>query len=179
MIYGERIRFRHAEREDLPVFVAWLNDPELRHGIFMHLPMSLAREEAWFEEMIKRPLDEQILVIEIKRGKDWKAIGTCSYHKVDWRVRSAEVGIMIGEKDQWDKGYGTETIRLLIKHGFETLNLNRIDLQVYDDNPRAIRAYEKAGFVHEGRLRQAQYIDGRYVDVLRMSVLRSEWELQK
>ena len=175
MIYGDRIRLRQAEHADLPTFVGWLNDPEVRHGIQMHLPMSMAREEAWFEEMLKRPLDTQILVIEAKKGKSWATIGTCGFHNIDTRVHSSEVGILIGDKTYWNKGYGTETMRLLLKHGFETLNLNRIDLMVYEDNPGALRAYEKAGFVLEGRLRQAHYSDGVYKDVLIMSVLRSEW----
>jgi diamine N-acetyltransferase len=178
MIYGDRIRLRQPERSDLPTFVAWLNDPEVRHGIHMHLPMSLAREEDWFEGMIKRPVEEQTLVIEIKQGKKWVTAGTCGFHNIDWRVHRAEVGILIGEKSLWSKGYGTEAMRLLLKHGFETLNLNRIDLMVYEDNPGAIRAYEKAGFVQEGRLRQAQYSKGAYQDVLIMSVLRSEWNNQ-
>jgi len=83
---------------------------------------------------------------------------------------------MIGEKNYWNQGYGTESITLLLKHGFETLNLNRIMLRVYEDNPRAIRCYEKAGFVHEGRLREARYFEGVYRDVMLMSVLRREWD---
>jgi RimJ/RimL family protein N-acetyltransferase len=86
------------------------------------------------------------------------------------------VGIFIGDKKYWSLGYGTEAMKLVLKHGFETLNLNRIFLRVYENNPRAIRSYEKAGYVHEGRMRQGHYQDGQYVDVLFMSVLRSEWE---
>lgn len=175
MIYGERIRLRHAEREDLSTFVAWLSDLEVRKGIHMHLPMSQAREEVWFDEMLKRPVDMQTLVIEARQGKKWKMIGNCGFHNIDWRVRSAELGILIGAKKEWNKGYGTETMRLLLKHGFEALNLNRLDLLVYEDNPGAVRAYEKAGFVHEGRMRQAEFSEGEYKDVLLMSVLLSEW----
>jgi RimJ/RimL family protein N-acetyltransferase len=65
---------------------------------------------------------------------------------------------------------------LLLKHGFEILNLNRIMLQVYEDNPRAIRCYEKVGYKHEGRLRQARYWNGEYLDILIMSVLKEEWD---
>jgi RimJ/RimL family protein N-acetyltransferase len=63
----------------------------------------------------------------------------------------------------------------MLKHGFDTLNLNRIALRVFKNNPRAIRSYEKAGFVHEGRLRQEHYQNGEYVDVFIMSILRTEW----
>jgi RimJ/RimL family protein N-acetyltransferase len=176
MIYGERIRLRAVERADLPQFVEWLNDPEVRAGLLLHLPMSLAEEEVWFEGMIKRPPPEHPMVIEVQQGGGWVMIGNCGMHNIDARCRSAEVGIFIGDKRRWNQGYGTEAMRLLLRHGFETLNLNRIQLDVYEDNPGAIRAYEKAGFVHEGRKRQGMYKDGRYIDVLIMSVLRSEWD---
>lgn len=176
MIYSGRIRLRAPERSDIPRFVNWLNDPEVRAGLLVSLPLSTADEEGWFEAMLKRPLEEHPMTIEVRQGDDWLPVGNCGFHNVDWRCRAAEVGIFIGEKSLWNRGYGTEVMRLLLKHGFHTLNLNRIALDVYETNPRAIRSYEKAGFVHEGRRRQAMYKDGRYVDILQMSVLRSEWQ---
>ncbi len=86
------------------------------------------------------------------------------------------MGIVIGEKTYWNKGYGTEVIGLLLRHGFTTLNLHRIYLRVFQNNKRAIRAYEKAGFIHEGRQRQAEFQDGKYLDVILMSVLKDEWK---
>lgn len=184
MIYGERIRFRHAERSDIPRFVEWLNDPEVRKGILIYLPMSLMEEEAWFENMNKRPVDERVLCIDMRQpGQDgqadtWKHIGSCGFNDINWRNRSAEFGILIGDKSVWNQGYGTEAVRLLVKLGFETLNLNRIYLHVFGNNPRAVRAYEKAGFTHEGRHRQANFQDGQYIDELVMSILREEWLAQ-
>jgi diamine N-acetyltransferase len=176
MIYGERVRLRHVERDDLPRFVEWLNDPEVRHGLSLYLPLSMGEEEQWFENMMKGKPYEQPLVIEVEAEPGWTMIGNSGFFGFDWRIRKAELGILIGDKSYWNRGYGTEVMRLLLHHGFTTLNLNRIFLRVYEDNPRAIRAYEKAGFVHEGRLRQAEFHDGRYLDVLLMSVLESEWK---
>lgn len=184
MIFGDRIRFRHAERSDIPIFVGWLNDPEVRQGIVLYLPMSQAEEEHWFENMLKRSPDERVLCIEVRQPvaegqvESWKLIGNCGFFEIDWRNRSSELGIIIGEKSFWNQGYGGEAVLLLLKLGFETLNLNRIFLRVFETNPRAIRAYEKAGFTHEGRLRQAEYQDGRYIDVLVMSILQEEWGAQ-
>jgi diamine N-acetyltransferase len=181
MIYGERIRFRAVEREDLPIFVKWLNDPEVIQGILVHSPISQADEENWFERMIKRPPDEHVFGIEVQEidqdgGKgNWKLIGTFAFDHIDWRNQSSEFGIMIGDKSYWNQGYGTEAVRLLAQHGFKTLNLNRIFLHVFENNPRATRAYEKAGFIHEGRERQAEFKDGKYIDVLRMSMLKDEF----
>jgi len=115
-------------------------------------------------------------VIEVLEGEDWLAIGNCGLMLFDWRIRMAEAGIFIGEKRLWNQGYGSGAMTLLLRHAFETLNLNRISLHVYETNLRAIRSYEKVGFIHEGRLRQAEYQDGRYVDVVLMSVLRSDWQ---
>jgi RimJ/RimL family protein N-acetyltransferase len=176
VIYGKRIRFRAPERSDLATFVKWINDPEVRAGVSLFLPMSLTQEEQWFAEMQKRPEEERPLTIEVNENGKWQAIGNIGFFKIDSISRSSEVGIMIGNKDYWDKGYGTESMKLILKHGFYTLNLNRIFLRVFANNPRAIRCYEKVGFVLEGRMRQAIYTEGEYFDILLMSVLREEWK---
>jgi len=115
------------------------------------------------------------LGIEVHTEEGWHLIGSCGFSNIEWTNRAAEIGIVIGEKPCWDHGYGTETMRLLIRHAFDTLNLNRVFLRVHEPNKRAIRAYERAGFVREGCMRQAVFKDGRYQDVIIMSVLRSEW----
>ncbi len=175
MIYGERLRLRAAEREDLPRFVAWFNDPEVTQNLAHHYPMSRASEERWFDNMMSLPPAEQALAIEIRDGEGWKAIGSTSFMHFDGINRSAEVGIVIGEKAHWNQGYGRDTMRLMLKYGFCTLNLHRIFLKVYERNVRGIKAYEHAGFKHEGRMRHAAFLDGRYYDVLLMSVLSEEF----
>jgi diamine N-acetyltransferase len=170
MIFGKRVRLRGIEREDLPRFVRWLNDPEVIHGLEIATPMSLAQEERWFQSMLEKPVETHPL------GTDWVPIGNIGLQGIDWKARCAEVGIFIGEKRFWNQGFGTEAMRLMIGYGFGTLNLNRIALRVYETNPRAIHSYINAGFVHEGRLRQAHYQDGKLIDVLILSVLRSEWK---
>jgi RimJ/RimL family protein N-acetyltransferase len=180
MIYGERIRLRRDERTDLPKFVEWLNDPQVsRYLLAMRLPFSQANEEQWFENMLKNPPEEQPFAIEIRDGDGWRLIGNCGFSDINRTARNAEVGLLIGDKSCWNKGYGTEVMCLLLRTGFETLNLNRIFLRVDEANKGGIRAYEKAGFVHEGRMRQAAYSEGRYSDYLFMSVLRSEWDAQR
>jgi RimJ/RimL family protein N-acetyltransferase len=180
MIYDESIRLRAVEKDDLPLFVKWLNDPEVRQGILLHNPVSQTEEDGWYERMLARPADEHVMAIDVKEpaadtGEErWRLIGSLAFDHIDWHVRSAEFGILIGDKTYWNRGYGTEAVRLLCQHGFNTLNLNRIFLHVFENNPRAIRAYEKAGFTLEGRERQAEYMDGEYIDVLRMSLLKSE-----
>ena len=180
MIFGDRIRFRAVERADLSAFLKWVNDPEVLRGIGIYLPFSMEDEEEWFEAMRKRSPDEHNFAIEVVNTdsegdqEQWKLIGSCGFFNLDQRNRSTEFGIMIGEKAYWNQGYGTESVRLLCQHGFRTLNLHRIYLRVLETNPRAIRAYEKAGFTHEGRQRQAEFRDGKYIDMLVMNMLIDE-----
>jgi RimJ/RimL family protein N-acetyltransferase len=175
MIYGEHIRLRAVEREDVKHYYAWVNDPEVTYGLSLYLPMSNVDEEQWFEHSIRRDPNEKPLAIEVREGDGWRLIGNCGVFGIEWINRSGELGIMIGSKSDWNKGHGTEVMTLLLRHCFETLNLNRVFLRVFADNLRAIRAYEKSGFVEEGRLREAVYKHGRYDDLIIMGILRSEW----
>ncbi len=177
-LFSKRIRLRAAEKADIDGFLRWVNDPEVTENLMLVSPMSRVEEERWYENMLAQHPSEHVFVIETKPDAPdgtWQAIGTCQFLSIDWRNRASEVGIMIGEKAFWNRGFGTETMQLLLEHGFNTLNLNRIWLQVYDKNQRGIRAYEKAGFVYEGKFRQAHYQHGRYYDVHLMSVLKEEW----
>jgi RimJ/RimL family protein N-acetyltransferase len=178
-LIGTRIRLRAAEKTDIDSFMKWINDPDVTENLMLVWPMSRIEEERWYENMLERPASEHVLVIDIKdpeNPEEWRAIGTCQFMQIDWRNLSAELGIMIGDKSFWNQGYGTETMRMLLEHGFNVLNLHRIWLQVYAKNARGIRSYQKAGFIHEGQFRQAHYQHGRYYDVHLMSVLKDEWQ---
>ncbi len=175
MIYSERLCLRAIEREDLPRLVPWLNDYEVSRFIGRNQPLSLVAEERWFENMVNLQPAEQVLAIQARDGDEWKLIGSCGFMNVEWTNRSAEIGILIGDRSCWNQGFGRETMRLMLKHGFETLNFHRIFLRVFENNVRGIKAYEHAGFQHEGRMRQAVFQDGRYYDVLFMSVLSEEY----
>ncbi|MGA9533746.1 MAG: GNAT family protein [Anaerolineales bacterium] len=176
MIYGDRVRLRHNEKSDLPRYVDWLNDPEMRAGISVFLPMSQVEEERWFEEMMKKDPIERPFAVDLREGDRWTHVGSCGLFRFNHRSRSAELGIAIGAKERWGEGIGADTMGALMQHGFETLNLNRIFLRVFDFNERAIRLYRSLGFVEEGRLRQDAYYKGKYRDTLLMGMLRTEWE---
>ncbi len=179
IIYSGNLRLRAVEHEDVRLFLQWVNDPEVTRGLSMYLPISSVQEERWFDRLQERDLHERPLSIELQDGDGWKLIGNCGVFGIAWTHRSAELGIMIGDKSVWNQGFGTQVMTLLLRHCFETLNLNRVFLRVYGENARARRAYEKAGFAVEGCLRQAVYRNGRYDDEYIMSVLRSEWDARK
>jgi len=177
VIPGKRVRLRPVEKDDLARFVKWLAEPELRGYLDSHLPYSQVQEERWFERNLSAG-NEQVWSIDAQPPDTvgpWVHIGSCGYHDVDWRNRVGEVGIMLGPRDYWGRGYGTDALQTLVAWGFYTLNLNRVQLRVFADNERALRSYQKVGFQLEGRLRQGNYANGAYRDVLYMGVLREDW----
>lgn len=176
MITGERVRLRALEKSDIPRFVEWFNDPEVIRHIATDTPISTLHEEAWFENMVKRDIEEQPLMIEIKTPDNWKPIGDIGLLHLDWKSRNAEVGIAIGDKAEWDKGYGREAMLLMLRQAFDVYNLHRVYLRVNATNLRGIQSYTRAGFKEEGRLREAYFQDGNYIDMLIMSILQNEWQ---
>ncbi len=176
MIVGTHVRLRAVEHEDLSKFQQWLNDSDVTEELTHYLPLSMEEEERWYAALPNETPEERPLAIEILGQEGWQLAGNTRLFHLAWIHRSAEFGIVIGDKTLWDRGYGTEALQLMLAHGFETLNLNRVYLHVYANNARARRSYDKAGFVVEGTLRQAMFRRGQYVDIVVMGILASEWK---
>jgi RimJ/RimL family protein N-acetyltransferase len=176
MFRGEKVQLAAVQREYLPKYVEWLNDWEVAQFLMPGIlaPFNLDDEIEWYENRHKKEGNYLFAILTLAENK---LIGNCGLHKVDLKNRSAIFGILIGEKDYWGKGYGTDATRTLIRFGFEELGLNRVELEVYDFNPRAIRAYEKAGFRRDGVHRQGLYRMGQFHDEIIMSILREEWDV--
>jgi RimJ/RimL family protein N-acetyltransferase len=166
---GALVRLRAVEEDDIPAIHRMFNDPEVQRTLAFNWLEPVAGTWRWWEG-VRANAATAAFVIETLAGK---LVGACSLEDVNVPVRSAALGIWIG-KDHWDKGYGTDAVRTLCRFGFREMNLQRIGLSVYEVNPRGVRAYEKVGFKEEGRARRAHFIDGRYVDVVRMGLLAEE-----
>jgi RimJ/RimL family protein N-acetyltransferase len=174
MIEGTLVNLRAPEITDLERNARWVNDREVTQYLSMRYEMSLAAEEGWMREAVSKPLayDRVFFAIDTKEGQH---IGNTNLFEVKPEDRKAKLGIMIGEKDYWSRGYGSDALTTLLRFGFDEMNLNRVELDVFAFNERGIAAYRKCGFVEEGRRRQAQFTAGEYHDVFVMSVLRDEW----
>ena len=168
---GALVRLRAREQADLSRLNAMFNDPDVSAGLTMAFPQPVAGIREWFEST--RHSDHQAtFVIETLERRE--AIGICGLENIDARARSASFGIWIG-RPYWDRGFGTDATRTTCRFGFRHMNLQRISLAVYaETNPKAVRAYEKAGFKREGVSRRAQFLGGRHVDVLAMGLLAGE-----
>lgn len=175
-IIGDKIYLRAIESDDIDSYVTWLNDCEVREYLSKALPFNKIREKDWVDGLYK---DDHNIVFGIALKESDQLIGNIGLHGISMINRHATLGIFIGDKTCWSKGYGTEAVKLVIKYGFEQLNLHRITLTVFDFNARAIRAYEKAGFKMEGIYREHLYRNGKYCDVHFMGILRTEWRKNK
>ncbi|MBI0583094.1 MAG: GNAT family N-acetyltransferase [Methanomassiliicoccus sp.] len=174
MLEGRLVRLRAIENGDLLLFVKWINDPDVSFFLQFEPPMSLEDEATWYHHMLNSR--DKVFAIETREGR---LIGNIGLVGLDWRSRKTDIGIMIGEKDAWSQGYGTDAITVLLRYLFEELNLNRVGLYTDATNLRALRCYEKCGFVREGVVRQHRFSNGRYIDSVQMSVLRQDWEAGK
>lgn len=171
MILGRNVRLRALEETDLERCYTWINDPEVTEHLTARFPISMHDERQWLLRASSGDGDKAF-AIETAEGEH---IGNIGLHRIHYLDRNAELGILIGAKERWNQGYGTDAILTLLRFAFEEMNLHRIYLRVDADNPRAIRCYEKCGFVREGTLRDATYRRGRYKDQYIMSVLAQEF----
>jgi RimJ/RimL family protein N-acetyltransferase len=170
---GQRIYFRPLELDDELLLRKFINDPANWRFLRNVQPLNSVREREWIESLGKSGTD-YVFGITLKQGD--RLIGVTGLHQVSLVNRSAVFGINLGDTAQQGRGYGREATQLVLRYAFEELNLNRVELSVYSDNWRAIRMYQKVGFVQEGCARQAHYGNGRYQDEYRFGILRSEWE---
>lgn len=174
MLSGDRVTLRPIVRDDLPRFLAFFNDVEveLAGGGDPPTPKTLKEVEKFFDVDADTP-DRSKTNFAIEA--DGKCIGSCGIFEIDDTFRTCELGIGIGDKEYWGRGYGRDAVKLLLDYAFRLRNFRRVWLEVHSENERAIRAYKSCGFVEEGRLREHAWLDGRYVDVVYMGVLREEW----
>jgi RimJ/RimL family protein N-acetyltransferase len=178
VIRGERLYLRAIERDDLQRCHDWMNDEEVTATLAQRYPMSLAREADWVERAT-RSQDSSELTLAICLEQGDRHIGNCGLVGIDRDNASATLGILIGEKDCRGQGLGEEAVRVLCRYAFDEMNLHKIRLDVYATNPGAEKTYERVGFRREGVLREEAFRQGRYLDVIRMGLLRGELRAAK
>ena len=173
MLSGERVLLRPIEPADVPRLWALVHDLEVAvmSSSGPVVPTSLAEYATRFNEQTREPHpDWTPFAIEV----EGEVIGACDLHHIHQFTRTCELGIELG-RDYWGKGFGQDTVLTLLEYAFEHLNMNRVALYVLADDPRAVSAYRKVGFVEEGRLRHASWVKGQYEDEFVMAIVREEW----
>ena len=172
-IESDSIYLRGVIRSDLSTYAAWLEEERVTE--FLEMGARPSREGDCEAFWSKAQASDESVVFMICENSTNRVVGTCGLYLIQWVCRRAQFNILIGDPEVWGKGYGRQATTALLDYGFSKLNLESIQLGVNAENLRAVRAYEKAGFVHEGCRRRFIYRNGRYYDVLLMSVLRDEY----
>jgi RimJ/RimL family protein N-acetyltransferase len=173
-LIGKRVALGPLRRDLLQVYERWINDFTVLQTLGAAMrPTTSESESAWFERAATSDKEVMFTVYELETRR---AIGTTGLREVDHFHRAATFGILIGEKESWGKGYGTETTRLMVDYAFQGLGLNNVMLTVSPRNERGLRAYRRAGFREIGRRRQAHQFGGLAEDVILMDCLATEFE---
>ncbi len=171
---GERIYLRGLREADLDGnYIDWLNDAEIcRHNSHHVFPYSRNVGADYIKNLDN---NRQTLVLAICLNVTAEHIGNISLQRIDPISRQAEFAILMGEKEHWGQGYAKEAARLICDHGFNTLNLNRIYCGTSEENIAMQKLAQFMGMQKEGRRRQAQFKNGKYVDIMEFGVLKSEF----
>lgn len=169
----ERLVLRPFDGGDAPILAACNNDPMVRMSFFTHTPTSIDRQRERIATFYQPGSDFIPFVVEVR--EEGHPIGMTALHRVDLVSRAAVFSICFCDGSCRGKGYAREVTDAMLEYSFQILNLHRIQLHVWVDNTAAVRTYEKVGFKHEGRLRDAMKHNGVYCDFFVMGILEDEW----
>ncbi|TCT27110.1 RimJ/RimL family protein N-acetyltransferase [Melghiribacillus thermohalophilus] len=173
MILGKSVYLRPIEKEDMKSYHQAIHNEDIRFLTGTRNTITLEQAYEYYERITS---DETRHDFAICLKDQHTIIGDLTILDIDNINRKGGFRIAIHHPDYFNKGYGTEAVRLALKYSFEDLSLNRLQLEVYSHNPRGIRAYEKAGFKQEGVIRESLFLNGRYFDEIIMGILRKEYE---
>jgi RimJ/RimL family protein N-acetyltransferase len=166
---GNSIAIGPVMPDDIGTLFLWRNDADAAKWDFAYRPMDCIAYAHWLERLGN---DNSAILFAIRKLGARQLMGFVGFGDIHPVHRSAELGVRIGCEADRGKGYGKEAVALALHYAWQSLNLNRVQLKVFAHNTRAVRSYHAAGFEQEGVMRRAAFIDGNWVDVLIMSVLR-------
>jgi RimJ/RimL family protein N-acetyltransferase len=176
MIPGELVNLRAVERADAAIIHHWLNDPVVMRGWGYSAPVTSMQEtarqvEEWLaqESALGHPA---ALIAETLAGE---AIGLVILRVERPEAHAVELSLLVGDSDRWGQGFGADILRTTLETCFESWGCHRVGVRVEADNARALALYRRAGFLEEGRLRQAAFRDGQHADILLFGLLVAEW----
>lgn len=170
---GKRVYLSPLQKEDVPTLYRWINNPNLHKFLTVDMPMSLEDEYAWYENLLKRKGEDVVFAIRLM--EDHSLLGLIGLHKIKFKDGGATLGYYIGREELHGKGYGTESLMIVLEYAFNTLNLHRVSAEVYDFNQKSMRCLTNCGFIREGTVREGRFRVGRRVDCHIFGILRSEF----
>lgn len=170
-----KAKVRPLEMNDLDEIMKWVNDPEVI-GKFTNFkrPMTRKQEATYLEQIIASEKD-QLFAVETESG-DY--LGNIGLHDINYNTRSGRLAIILGNKKYWGKGYAQSTVEGLLEHAFEKYHLHKVWAIVMEPNKKMQHILEKCGFKKEGLLRDEYFSQGKYHNMVRMSILEKEYKIK-
>jgi len=176
MLNGPNILLRGLELTDVSELMKHWNSVEVKRFLFVSGPHSIQEEEEWIKYTWRERKEGKSFIFAIVYREKDLFIGNIEIRIMNQTSRRGNIGIVIFNQSYWSRGFGTESIQILLKYAFETLNLNSVELEVFANNPRAQRCYEKSGFKEMGVRREAVFVEGQYVDSILLDITVNEWK---
>lgn len=175
ILQGQTVRLTAVEKEDLPAIGRWYQDAGFARlfDATPAAPKSADQLDEWLAELQK---DKNGFLFAIRPLDKHTLLGYVEVDGILWTNGNAWLGLGLGDRNNWGKGYGTEAMQLTLNFVFNELNLHRVQLSVFAYNKRAIALYQKLGFVQEGAFREHVRRDGQYYDMYLYGLLSREWQ---
>lgn len=169
-IESARIYFRDLRVEDIDTgYYQWINDSQVNQ--FLESRFKPLTHSDLVEYINTVNLDMSSIIFAIVDKKNDKHIGNIKLGPINWVHRYADVGIVIGPREYWGKGYASESIKLLMEYAFKRINLRRLTAGMYMSNIGSKKAFEKCGFIQEGIRREHVFFNGKYEDVIQLAYI--------
>lgn len=170
IINDSQIALFPFEKSESSQYREWVNREEFARLLGRSLPVTEEEHDQWYHSLVQSSAS---VVFAVKTVAEHTYLGNVWLHNVHWVNRNAELRILLGAEEARGRGFGSSACKLLVQFAFKKLGLRKVYLYVSEVNPRALRAFEKAGFQEEGRLKDEFFVDGKFVDVLRMAVIQA------
>ena len=169
-IKSNKLLLREIKKTDLSKCIKWLHDPEITKFLSNDIKNVTEEEETRWFESVKRSNNDIVFSIIIRDSQEY--IGNCSLNKIDWIHKTCRMGIFIGDKEFWNKGFGTLAIKVLIDFALNKIGMNKIELIVYEYNHRAMKVYKNCGFATVSTIKHHHLYNHRYWDAYLMEYIK-------
>ena len=170
---NNNVMLRPMTEQDTDNIIKWRNAPSVMENFIYRTPFTREAHLNWYHNRVLTGDVAQFIIVDTDTNTD---VGSVYLRDIDKQNQKCEFGIFIGEESCRGKGIGTKATKLILDYAFKELKLNRVFLRVFAKNERAIKSYEKAGFIHEGTFKDDVIIDNVAYDMVFMAVLKEQWE---
>lgn len=169
MIRGENLALQAIKEEDLPKLFSWINTPQIVQWSASYRPVHFSNHREWFENIAKA---QDKVIFAVSKNENDELIGMVQLIDINPAFQNAELVIRIAPEQERGKGYGQEATKIILDYAWNTLNLHRVWLRVFQDNSPAIKCYEACGFSYEGCMKDSAFINGSWKNIVIMGILK-------